>query len=63
VLDVKGFPLMLDWYVVHRKRKRLPAVALAFKKFLIDEGAAVIERITGFDAQAWTRARRRPQAA
>ncbi|TMG74341.1 MAG: LysR family transcriptional regulator [Betaproteobacteria bacterium] len=63
VLDVKGFPLMLDWYVVHRKRKRLPAVAIAFKKFLIDDGAAVIERITGFDAQAWTRARRRPQAA
>ncbi len=33
VLDVQGFPVMLNWYVVHRKNKRLPPVALAFKTF------------------------------
>src|ERR1700675_4336193 len=33
VLDVQGFPLMLNWYVVHRENKRLPPVALAFKRF------------------------------
>jgi LysR family transcriptional regulator, low CO2-responsive transcriptional regulator len=46
VLDVEGFPVMLNWYVVHRKNKRLPPVAEAFKRFLIDEGAALLEQIT-----------------
>ncbi len=43
VLDVQGFPLMLNWYVVHRKNKRLPPAALAFKNFLLEEGAALIK--------------------
>ena len=42
VLDVDGFPLMLNWYVVHRRQKRLPPVAQAFKDFLLDEGASLI---------------------
>jgi DNA-binding transcriptional LysR family regulator len=46
VLDVEGFPVMLNWYVVHRKNKRLPPVAVAFKRFLMEEGAALIEQIT-----------------
>jgi LysR family transcriptional regulator, low CO2-responsive transcriptional regulator len=46
VLDVQGFPLLLNWYVVHRRNKRLPPVALTFKRFLLDDGAALIERIT-----------------
>jgi len=46
VLDVRGFPLLLNWYVVHRRNKRLPPVALAFKSFLRDDGAALIEKIT-----------------
>jgi DNA-binding transcriptional LysR family regulator len=49
VLDIEGFPVMLNWYVVHRKNKRLPPVALAFKHFLMEDGAALIERITGVD--------------
>ena len=36
----------VDWFVVHRNNKRLPPVALAFKQFLIEEGAAQIEAIT-----------------
>ena len=39
VLEAEGFPLMLNWYVVHRREKRLPPVARAFRQFLLDEGA------------------------
>ncbi|MCG5074306.1 LysR family transcriptional regulator [Paraburkholderia tagetis] len=46
VLDVEGFPVMLNWYLVHRKNKRLPPVALAFKRFLLEEGEQLIENIT-----------------
>ncbi|SPB14904.1 LysR family transcriptional regulator [Caballeronia novacaledonica] len=46
VLDIEGFPVMLNWFVVHRNNKRLPPVALAFKEFLVEEGAAQIEAIT-----------------
>ena len=52
VLDVQGFPLLLNWYVVHRRNKRLPPVALAFKRFLRDDGAALIEKITDVRAGA-----------
>ena len=64
ILDVRGFPLILDWYVVHRENKRLPPVALAFKDFLMKEGAALIESITGIHAKpapAAAAARRRKQ--
>ena len=57
VLDVQGFPLILDWYVVHRRHKRLPPVACAFKKFLMDDGTSLIEEITHFSTQPGTRAR------
>ena len=33
-----SFPLRLNWYVVQRRNKRLPPVALAFKEFLLAEG-------------------------
>lgn len=49
VLDIEGFPVMLNWYVVHRKNKRLPPVALAFKQFLMEEGHTLIQRITGVE--------------
>jgi len=45
VLDVEDLPLMLHWYVVHRRTKRLPPVAQAFKDFLLADGAGLIERI------------------
>lgn len=52
VLDVQGFPLMLNWYVVHRKNKRLPPVAQAFKDFLTADGASLIKRILTHSPQA-----------
>src|SRR3569832_1045548 len=44
ILDVKGLPLMLNWYFVHRRGKRLPPVAHAFREFLMREGAALIDQ-------------------
>ena len=46
VLDVEGFPLMLNWYVVHRKQKRLPPIAAEFVDFLLAEGDSMLEDIT-----------------
>jgi DNA-binding transcriptional LysR family regulator len=58
VLDVQGFPLMLNWYVVHRQAKRLPPVAQAFRQFLLDDGARLIEQSmkTGARRSAGTKA-------
>jgi DNA-binding transcriptional LysR family regulator len=55
VLDVKNFPVMLDWFVVHRQHKALPPVAQAFKHFLMQDGAALIERFTGINATVLSR--------
>lgn len=44
VLGVSGMPVMRDWYIIHRERKRLTRAASAFKNYLITEGAASIER-------------------
>ena len=58
VLDVQGFPAMLNWYLVHRRTKRLPPVAAAFKEFLLREGAALIARLVQFEFQGATAATR-----
>lgn len=47
VLDVSGTPVMRDWYVIHRERKRLSPVAGAFKTFLIERGAKAIAQVVG----------------
>jgi DNA-binding transcriptional LysR family regulator len=44
VLDVAEFPILRHWYVVHRKGKRLPLSAQAFKKFLLAEGNNTLGR-------------------
>ena len=44
VLDVEGFPLWQQRYVVHRRGKHLPPVAQAFKDFLLADGEALIEQ-------------------
>jgi DNA-binding transcriptional LysR family regulator len=62
ILPVEGFPAMLDWYLVHHARKRLPPVALAFKQFLLTEGAALIERLVHFRFPATARTAARPDA-
>ena len=47
VLDVVGFPLQLQWYVVHLRQKVLSPVAAAFKTFLLERGATLIGAVTG----------------
>lgn len=42
VLDVEGFPVLRDWYIVHRRGKRLSALANAFRDFLLQETAALV---------------------
>lgn len=44
VLDVIGMPVMRDWYIVHRKDKRLPPVASAFREFLLSQTAKASAR-------------------
>jgi DNA-binding transcriptional LysR family regulator len=64
VLDVRGFPVMTSWYIVHRRNKRLPPVASAFKQFLMRDGAELIEAITHFGAHPGTRsAKTKPDSA
>jgi DNA-binding transcriptional LysR family regulator len=42
ILDVEGFPIVRHWYVMHRKGKRLTAVAQAFKDFLLTEAGTIL---------------------
>lgn len=39
ILDIEEFPILRHWYLVHRKGKRLSAIAQAFKEFLLIEAA------------------------
>jgi DNA-binding transcriptional LysR family regulator len=47
VLHAAGFPVLLQWYVVHLRHKVLAPVAMAFKAFLLERGARLIEAVTG----------------
>lgn len=58
VLDVTGFPVMLQWYVVHLRHKVLAPVAVAFKSFLMQHGAGLIQQVTGPGAAARRRGKR-----
>lgn len=37
VLDIEGFPMLRQWYLVHRKGKRLANIAEAFRDFLLNQ--------------------------
>ncbi len=42
VLDIKGFPIMRHWFVVHRRGKRLSPVAQAFHDFILAEAKKLV---------------------
>ena len=44
LLDVKGFPILRHWYVVHRRGKRLSPVAEAFRQFVLTQADSVLHR-------------------
>ncbi len=43
LLPVEGLPVMRDWYVVHRREKRLSPAARAFQSFVLEEGSAFLK--------------------
>ncbi len=43
ILDVAHFPIQRQWHVANRKGKRLSPAAEAFKRFLLDEAAGIME--------------------
>ncbi len=42
VLPVEGFPILRQWFVVHRRDKRLSASAQAFRELLLAQAPAVV---------------------
>jgi len=42
VLNIAEFPIMRQWFVVHRQGKRLSAAAEAFRKFLLEEAGNIV---------------------
>jgi hypothetical protein len=41
---VEGLPVLRRWYVVHLEAKRLSPAAAAFKKFMLEEGSALLKQ-------------------
>jgi len=54
MLDVVGLPVVRQWHIAHLARKRLSPVALACKRFLLQEAAAFLS-----DRQSQSRKTRR----
>lgn len=42
ILDVQGFPIMRQWYAVHRPAKRFSSVAQAFLDFIMTEAGSLL---------------------
>jgi len=49
ILDVIGLPIVRDWYVIHLREKRLSPIAAAFRGFLLERGAVIIQQAVGVD--------------
>jgi len=62
VLDVEGFPIMRQWYIVHRAGKRFSPVAQLFKSFVLQE-AASLWRLPGQGAVPVRRERHKDENA
>lgn len=43
IVDVKGFPILRHWYVVHRKGKRLSPVVESFRQFVMNEAKSLLK--------------------
>jgi len=41
LLDIEDFPILRQWFVVHRRGKRLSNIAIAFKDFVISESGRI----------------------
>jgi DNA-binding transcriptional LysR family regulator len=47
ILDVVGLPIIRDWYVIHLRDKRLAPIPAAFRAFLLEHGARIIQQAVG----------------
>jgi LysR family transcriptional regulator, low CO2-responsive transcriptional regulator len=47
ILDVVGLPIVRDWYVIHLRDKRLAPIPAAFRTFLLEHGARIIQKAVG----------------
>jgi LysR family transcriptional regulator, low CO2-responsive transcriptional regulator len=47
ILDVVGLPIIRDWYVIHLRDKKLSPIPLAFRAFLLENGARIIQKTIG----------------
>ncbi len=47
IVRAPGLPVMRQWYVVHRRAKRLSPAADAFKAFVLEHGRSFLERWRG----------------
>jgi DNA-binding transcriptional LysR family regulator len=45
ILDVRGLPVMRDWFVVHLTAKTLSPTARAFREFVLRHGGAELKRL------------------
>ncbi len=43
IVDINGMPIVGHWYVTHLKQKKLSPAAVAFKHFLIEQAAPLID--------------------
>jgi LysR family transcriptional regulator, low CO2-responsive transcriptional regulator len=47
ILDVVGMPIVRDWYVIHLADKILAPIPAAFRTFLLEHGAGIIQKAVG----------------
>ena len=47
ILDVVGLPIVRDWYVIHLADKILAPIPAAFRTFLLEHGAGIIQKAVG----------------
>lgn len=52
VLDVQTFPIMRNWYIVHRRGKRFSAIVEAFKAFVLTESRRLLRIPSTIQAQS-----------
>ncbi|MBM4200083.1 MAG: LysR family transcriptional regulator [Gammaproteobacteria bacterium] len=45
ILDVESFPIMRQWYIVHRSGKRLSAAGRAFEQFVREEAGRFVRTV------------------
>jgi DNA-binding transcriptional LysR family regulator len=52
IVPVDGLPVVRAWNVVHRRAKRLSPAAVAFRAFVLEGGAELVDRLVGDGAAA-----------